>query len=95
MLDVKIIEGGQECQTINSFCKNGIKWIVLLQKGYKIKKVTENLNGALVDFEKGKNTETLHIVTAEGRKYFSVKLIQQQKAEVYQIENGDNSGRKE
>ena len=60
----------------------------LLQKGYKIKKVTENLNGALVDFEKGKNTETLHIGTAEGRKYFSVKLIQQQKAEVYQIENG-------
>lgn len=56
----------------------------LLQKGYKIKKVTENLNGALVDFNKEENTETLHIRTAEGRKYFSIKVIQQQKAEMYQ-----------
>ena len=52
----------------------------LLQKGYKIKKVTENLSGAIVDFEKSEDTETLHILTAEARKYLSVKVIQQQKA---------------
>ena len=40
----------------------------LLQKDYKIKKVTENLNGALVDFEKGKNTETLYIGNSRGKK---------------------------
>ena len=40
----------------------------LLQKGYKIKKITENLNGALVDFEKGKNTETLHHWNGRGKK---------------------------
>jgi len=54
----------------------------LLQKGYKIKQVKENLNGALVDFEKGEHTETLHLATAEGRKYISVKVIQQQKAAI-------------
>ncbi|MFS0861876.1 hypothetical protein [Fredinandcohnia sp. 179-A 10B2 NHS] len=53
----------------------------LLQKGYKIASITENLNGAYVNFENGKNAEaeTLHIVTPEGRKYFSVMLIKQQK----------------
>lgn len=57
----------------------------LLEKGYKIKKVTENLSGAFVDFEKGENFDTLHIETAEGRKYFSVKVIQQQKEEMNQV----------
>jgi hypothetical protein len=52
----------------------------LIQKGYKIKCITENLSGAFVEFENLQNEnskETLHILTAEARKYFSVKVIQQ------------------
>ena len=55
----------------------------LIDKGYKIKNITENLYGALVEFEKVENNdekslETLQIQTPNARKYFSVKLIQQQ-----------------
>jgi hypothetical protein len=53
----------------------------LIQKGYRITGVKENLSGAFVDFEKvtneGKEAETLHILTAEARKYYSVMLINQ------------------
>ncbi|AWD64225.1 MULTISPECIES: hypothetical protein [Priestia] len=53
----------------------------LLQKGFKITAVTENLSGAFVTFERiEKNQteqETLHILTADARKYFSSLLIQQ------------------
>ena len=53
----------------------------LLQKGFKITAVTENLSGAFVTFERiEKNQteqETLHILTADARKYFSSVLIQQ------------------
>jgi hypothetical protein len=55
----------------------------LIQKGFCIKGVLENLSGAFVQFEKGtgkgRETETLHILTAEGRKYFSVMMIKQNK----------------
>lgn len=51
----------------------------LLQKGYKITNIIENLSGAFVDFENKKEKETLHIITPEGRKYFAVMLIKQQK----------------
>ncbi|TKC18925.1 hypothetical protein [Robertmurraya kyonggiensis] len=50
----------------------------LYQKGYKISNIQENLEGALVEFQKAEEEkEILHILTAEGRKYFSVKVIQQ------------------
>lgn len=50
----------------------------LYQKGYKITNVIENLSGAFVHFEKSEEEkEVLHVHTAEARKYFSVKLIQQ------------------
>ncbi|QDZ78666.1 hypothetical protein [Priestia megaterium] len=53
----------------------------LLQKGFKITAVTENLSGAFVTFEHTENNqieqETLHILTADARKYFSSVLIQQ------------------
>lgn len=53
----------------------------LVQKGFKITAVTENLSGAFVTFERiEKNQteqETLHILTADARKYFSSVLIQQ------------------
>lgn len=52
----------------------------LLQNGYKITNITENLSGAFIDFEnKEKEQETLHIQTADARKYFSVMLIKQTK----------------
>lgn len=55
-----------------------------IQKGFNIKKVTENLSGAFVLFEKEsasgeKEVETIQILTADARKYFSVRVIQQQK----------------
>ncbi|MEK3887340.1 hypothetical protein [Bacillus sp. FSL K6-3431] len=56
----------------------------LLQEGYVIKNIIENLSGAFVEFEKSINpnnkhkNEILHISTAEGRKYFAVYLIKQQ-----------------
>lgn len=50
----------------------------LYQKGYKISNIQEDLEGALVEFRKAEEEkETLHILTAEGRKYFSIKVIQQ------------------
>lgn len=55
----------------------------LFQKGFRINSITENLSGAFVDFQKEDVTETLHIVTPEGRKYFSVLLIKQQKEEAF------------
>ncbi|MBD7937829.1 MULTISPECIES: hypothetical protein [Cytobacillus] len=52
---------------------------VLLNNGYTIKSITENLSGAFVEFERitGSkiHSETLHILTADARKYFSVHLI--------------------
>ncbi|MCA1029793.1 hypothetical protein LCL95_01950 [Bacillus timonensis] len=56
----------------------------LIQKGYKISGVTENLSGAFVEFElqtegeAGTNEkEVLHILTADARKYFSSLIIKQ------------------
>lgn len=58
----------------------------LVEKGYKIKNIIENLSGAFVEFKKSidskVDSETLHILTAEARKYFSVVLLNQQKEEV-------------
>jgi hypothetical protein len=53
----------------------------LIQKGYKIKSINENLSGAFVDFQKDDVIETLHILTPDARKYFSVLLIKQQNEE--------------
>ena len=54
-----------------------------LEKGFTIQSVTENLNGAFVSFSKNESTDPyenhiLHVVSQDGRKYFSVKLIEQQ-----------------
>ncbi|WP_332633577.1 hypothetical protein [Halalkalibacter flavus] len=57
----------------------------LIEQGYGIKGVTENLSGAFVEFELKepdpsghKNPiELLHILTADARKYFSSIIIQQ------------------
>jgi hypothetical protein len=47
----------------------------MIEDGYEIKHITENLSGAFVTFEKGKETDVLHIQTADGRKYFSNLLF--------------------
>jgi transcription antitermination factor NusA-like protein len=53
------------------------------QKGFTIQRVTETLNGSFVDFvneqSEEKETVTLHVATAEGRKYFSVMILKRQK----------------
>jgi hypothetical protein len=51
----------------------------LMEKGYFIKNIQETLDGAVVDFEKRgeKGTTTLHIMTADARKYFTSLLIKQ------------------
>ncbi|OLO28180.1 hypothetical protein BTR23_18035 [Alkalihalophilus pseudofirmus] len=57
----------------------------LIDQGYRIKGVTENLSGAFVEFElripdpsgHKNQLEKLHILTADARKYFSSILIQQ------------------
>jgi hypothetical protein len=53
----------------------------MVQQGYRIKNIVENLSGAFVQFEnaEGEN-ETLQILTPDARKYFSVLLLKQQKA---------------
>lgn len=57
----------------------------LLEQDYVIKGITENLSGAFLEFEYRGNdheknkTETLQILNAEARKYFSTIIIQQQK----------------
>lgn len=50
---------------------------LLLNQGYQIERVTENLSGAFVDFRslKSNDFKQLHIKTADARKYFTVMLI--------------------
>ncbi|MFD2682200.1 hypothetical protein [Bacillus seohaeanensis] len=50
---------------------------VLIQQGFRIIKVTENLSGAFVLFKHKQNNRsvTLHVKTANARKYFSNLLV--------------------
>lgn len=69
----------------NEFVAEKEKIDYLLELGYVIKGVNENLSGAVLEFEyfgeDGSNPkiEKLHILNAKTRKYFSNILIQQQK----------------
>ncbi|WP_400243497.1 hypothetical protein AB3U99_20130 [Niallia sp. JL1B1071] len=57
----------------------------LISDGYRIKNIIEDLNGAMVQLEKQDRSNssveqrTLRIHTADGRKYFSVLLLEQLK----------------
>lgn len=52
---------------------------VLLKKGYVIKGLKDNLDGAMVVFEKEKETpEKLHVFMAETRKYISNLIFNKQ-----------------
>ncbi len=51
-------------------------------KGYEVSKVTESLDGALIEFEQPENCEdkqSLVLSTADGRKYLSSIIFEQQK----------------
>lgn len=54
---------------------------VLLESGYQIKGVMENLSGTFVELNKEQETSEaivqLHLTTANARKYVSVKLMGQ------------------
>ncbi|MGM9930054.1 hypothetical protein [Pradoshia sp.] len=55
-----------------------------LAQGFTIQRVTENLDGAYVEFTKREDAggayekHILHIITPDARKYFSVKLMESQ-----------------
>ncbi|NDI35453.1 hypothetical protein [Chengkuizengella sediminis] len=59
----------------------------LLQRGYKIKNVRENLSGSFVEFElenncennKFENKKTLLVTNADARKYFSSLIFQEKR----------------
>lgn len=58
----------------------------LISKGYQIAGVTENLNGAFLEFSPSVNSLNnpdekveLHILTADARKYFSNLIVASQK----------------
>lgn len=59
----------------------------LLEQGYVIKGVTENLSGAFLEFDYEGNDpekpkkERMHVVNADTRKYFSTIVIKQQKSQ--------------
>ena len=46
----------------------------LLDQGYDIVCVHENLSGMFIEFKKEKKEENVHLLTADARKYLSVKL---------------------
>ncbi|MFC0560351.1 hypothetical protein [Halalkalibacter alkalisediminis] len=58
----------------------------LIEQGYQIKAVAENLSGAFVEFELltpdsagyKEPVERLHILTADARKYFSSIILSNQ-----------------
>lgn len=51
----------------------------LLLQQYRMKKITENLDGTLIEFKNHNNqdSQALHIGTSDARKYASVKVFEQ------------------
>lgn len=82
---MRFIEGGMSMSSHQEFLEEKDKIDYLLQQGYYIKTVRENLSGAFVEFElkipdpSGKKdaTQILHIKNADARKYFSSLLMKQ------------------
>lgn len=46
----------------------------LLNQGYQVIQVSENLSGMFIKFQLHDQVETLQLLTAEARKYMSVRL---------------------
>ncbi|WP_262174664.1 hypothetical protein [Saccharococcus sp. Marseille-Q5394] len=45
--------------------------------GFKVHSVRENLSGTFVEFKRQEEEVCLQIMTAEARKYFAAKLLEQ------------------
>jgi hypothetical protein len=69
--------GGVAVSEYQDFLNERDKIDFLIQMGFKIERVTENLSGAFVLFKntENKRSTTLHVKTANARKYFSNLLI--------------------
>lgn len=74
--------------THNEFIAERDKIDFLIDQGYQITAVTENLSGDFVEFhhvneegliEENKETRTLLILNANARKYFSTLMMEQQR----------------
>ncbi|MFC0297727.1 hypothetical protein [Geobacillus jurassicus] len=69
--------------TYHQFLREREKIDYLMEQGYYMKSVKENLSGSFVEFEKAgslsetRDIQTLHITNADARKYFSSLLIRQ------------------
>lgn len=48
-----------------------------LDKGFEIHAVNENLSGMFVEFKRQEKDVSFQITTAEARKYFASKLLEQ------------------
>ncbi|MCG7343631.1 hypothetical protein MHZ92_05775 [Sporosarcina sp. ACRSL] len=48
-----------------------------IASGFKIHSVRENLSGTFVEFKQQEEEVCLQITTAEARKYFAAKLLEQ------------------
>ncbi|SEM70182.1 hypothetical protein SAMN05192533_10516 [Mesobacillus persicus] len=62
----------------NEFLEEKTKIDSLIEQGYQIASVRENLSGAFVEFAPADQKEeniTLHILTADARKHFSNIII--------------------
>jgi hypothetical protein len=71
------MEWGKQMSEYQEFLAERDKIDFLIQKGFKIERVTENLSGAFVLFKNSENKRSakLHVKTANARKYFSNLLI--------------------
>ncbi len=69
--------------TYHQFLREREQIDYLIEQGYYMKSVKENLSGSFVEFEKEdslsetRDIQTLHITNADARKYFSSLLIRQ------------------
>lgn len=48
-----------------------------LDEGYQVHTVNESLSGMFVEFKRQEEAVSLQILTAEARKYFAAKLLEQ------------------
>lgn len=48
-----------------------------IASGFKVESVRENLSGMFVEFKRQEEEVCLQITTAEARKYFAAKLLEQ------------------
>lgn len=49
----------------------------LLLEGYKVETIYENLSGMFIEMTCQEQMRRLHLLTADGRKYFSAKIKEQ------------------